>query len=296
MFDEIIGNNDIKQQLIQTIKLDKLSHSYLFIGTDGIGKKLIAKEFAKMMLCTGEEKYCNLCKSCLEFNSDNHPDFEIIKPDGNSLKIEQIREMQQKILESPIISQKKVYIIDNADLMTKEAQNCLLKTLEEPPEFVVIILIGSMESNFLSTIKSRCTIIKFKDNTNEEIKKYLKNKYNIDNISDSMFEMFQGSIGKAENVKDKQEIYDCIADIIENIKKLDLIEFLKKADELYKHQDDKFEILENINVCLFGKSKEDIRFLNCIDIIEDTKKRLTMNGNFNMCMDNMLFKLWEELH
>ena len=76
----------------------------------------------------------------------NNPDFMLIKPEGNSIKIEQIREMQKKVQEKPIISKNKVYIIDDADKMTNEAQNCLLKTLEEPPEFVTIILIGSNEN------------------------------------------------------------------------------------------------------------------------------------------------------
>ena len=134
MFENILGNDNVKQELIKTIKLNKLSHSYLFIGTDGIGKKMIAKEFAKMILCIENEKYCNRCKSCIEFDTDNNPDFISIEPDGANIKIEQIRQMQKKILEAPIISQKKVYIIDNADLMTREAQNCILKTLEEPPE------------------------------------------------------------------------------------------------------------------------------------------------------------------
>ena len=141
MFENIIGNDKIKNELTNLVKQNKYSHSYIFHGTEGIGKKLIAKEFAKMILCLGEEKYCNTCKSCLEFLSNNNPDFYEIIPDGNNIKIEQIREMQKKVVEQPIISKNKVYIIDNADLMTREAQNCLLKTLEEPPEFVTIILI-----------------------------------------------------------------------------------------------------------------------------------------------------------
>ena len=296
MFDGIIGNNSIKQELEQIIKLNKLSHSYLFVGTEGIGKKQIAKEFAKMILCLGEEKYCNSCKSCLEFDTNNNPDFTLIEPDGASIKIEQIRQLQRKIIEAPIISNKKVYIIDNADLMTKEAQNCLLKTLEEPPEFVTIILIGSKESEFLSTIKSRCMIIKFQNISDEEIKKYIKEKHQIDNLSENMLQMFQGSIGKAENLVEKQELYNSISEIIEKIKQLDLIDFLKKADIIYKSQEDKKDILESINVLLFNKSKQDIRYLNCIDIVEDTKKRLNSNGNYNMCIDSMLFKIWEEMH
>lgn len=296
MFEGILGNDKIKQELIQSVKLNKLSHSYLFLGTEGIGKKLIAKELAKMILCLDEEKYCGKCKSCIEFDSNNNPDFCLIEPDGTSIKIWQIRQMQKTILEAPIISSKKVYIINNADLMTEEAQNCLLKTLEEPPKFVTIILVGSREGNFLSTIKSRCTIIKFQNIEDEKIKQYLKNKYNVEHIDENMLQLYQGSIGKAEILKDKQQLYNGILEMIENIKVLDIIDVLKKADIIYKSQDEKFEILENLNVILLKKSKEDIRFLNCIDIVENTKKRLISNGNYNMCIDNMLFNIWEEMH
>ena len=296
MFNDIIGNDKIKNELKQTIELNKISHSYLFIGTEGIGKKLFAKEFAKMILCLDENKYCNRCNSCIEFDSNNNPDFVQIEPDGNSIKIEQIRELQRKIIEAPITSNKKVYIINNADLMTREAQNCLLKTLEEPPEFVVLILIGSVENNFLSTIKSRCTILKFQDISKEEIKKYLKEKYEMENITDNMLEIFQGSIGRAEKLKDKQELYDSIYSVINEVKQSNIIEILQKADIIYKSQDEKFEILEYMNIICFNKSKDDIRYINCIDIIEETKKRLKSNSNYNMCIDNMLFKIWEEMH
>ena len=177
MFDNIIGNDKIKQELLNSVHSNKYSHSYLFIGTSGIGKKLIAREFAKMILCKSSEKYCNKCKSCLEFDSGNNPDFQEIVPDGSNVKIDQIRQMQAKVFESPIISEKKVYIVDDADLMTKEAQNCLLKTLEEPPDFATIILIGSNESNFLSTIKSRCITIKFEDIGQKDIKKFLLDNF-----------------------------------------------------------------------------------------------------------------------
>ena len=186
MFEGILGNEKIKTELVNSIKSKKYSHSYLFLGISGIGKKIIAKEFAKMILCEAEEKYCGKCKSCIEFDSNNNPDFTIVEPDGNNVKIEQIRELQRKIVEQPIISDKKVYIIDDADLMTREAQNCLLKTLEEPPEFANIILIGANESSFLSTIKSRCTIIKFNPISDEQIKSYIEKKYDIQNIPESI--------------------------------------------------------------------------------------------------------------
>lgn len=295
MFDAILGNDKIKKELKQAIDSNKISHSYLFIGTDGIGKKQIAKELSKAILCLKNNGNDN-CKSCLEFDSSNNPDFKLIEPDGTSIKIEQIRQLQRKLLEAPIISKKKVYLIDDADLMTTEAQNCLLKTIEEPPEFVNIILIGSKEERFLNTIKSRCTILKFNSLSDEEIKQYLKEKYEISDFSDNMLQIAQGSIGKAENIKEKRDLYNAIFKIVDNLNKTDLIEILKQADIIYKSQDEKNEILDGINVMLFNKSKEDIRFLNCIQIVEETKRRINFNGNYNMCIDNMLFKIWEEMH
>lgn len=296
MFENIIGNDKIKNELTNLVKQNKYSHSYIFHGTEGIGKKLIAKEFAKMILCLGEEKYCNTCKSCLEFLSNNNPDFYEIIPDGNNIKIEQIREMQKKVVEQPIISKNKVYIIDNADLMTREAQNCLLKTLEEPPEFVTIILIGSNESNFLSTIKSRCTILRFENIEPSKIEKYLKEKFSIQEVPKSIIEVANGSIGKAELLKDKQELYIAIDTVLENIEKMDLIDTLKNADIIYKSQDEKNEILEYINIKFLKKAKENLKYLKCIDIVEETKKRIKANSNYNMSIDNMLISIWEVIN
>ena len=296
MFQDIIGNDKIKKELEDLVKQNKYSHSYLFVGISGIGKKLIAKEFSQMILCQGKEKYCKKCKSCIEFSSNNNPDFQEIRPDGNNIKIEQIREIQRKIIEQPIISNKKVYIIDDADQMTKEAQNCLLKTLEEPPEFANIILIGSNESNFLSTIKSRCTIIRFEAIPNAEVKQYLQKKYDLKEIPESIIEASMGSIGKSENIKDKQELYLAIDDILNNIEKKDLIDTLNKADIIYRSQEDKQEILEYMNIILLKKIKQNIKYLNCINIVEEAKKRLKANSNYNMTIDNMIMNIWEEIH
>ena len=115
IFENIIGNNKIKNTLTNIIEKNTILHSYLFTGKSGIGKKEFAKEFAKAILCQNEErKACGTCKSCIEFESSNNPDFNIIVPDGNSIKIEQIRLMQSKAYEKPIISNRKVYIIDEA--------------------------------------------------------------------------------------------------------------------------------------------------------------------------------------
>lgn len=296
MFEGILGNNKIKNELINAVKTNKYSHSYLFVGISGIGKKLIAREFAKMILCNEDECYCGKCKSCLEFDSGNNPDFTEIVPDGNTIKIEQIRQLQKRIVEAPIICDKKVYIIDDADLMTIDAQNCLLKTLEEPPEFACIILIGSNETNFLSTIKSRCTILKFENILNQDIEKYLKEKYQLPQIPESIIEASLGSIGKAETLKDKQELYLSIDEIVNNIENMDLIDTLNQADIIYKSQDEKQEILEYLNIVLFNKAKINKKYLGCINIVEETKKRLNANSNYNMTIDNMIISIWEEIH
>ena len=296
MFDKIIGNDKIKEMLYKSVKDKKTSHSYLFVGIEGIGKKEIAKEFAKMLLCINDNKYCNTCKSCIEFDSNNNPDFLYIEPDGNSVKIEQIRYIQRKIQEKPIISNKKVYIINDADKMTTEAQNCLLKTLEEPPEYSTIILIGSNENMFLSTIKSRCMIIHFSKIEDEKIRKYLEEKYELKDISTNMLEMFQGSIGKAILLKDKKEQYEKIELIIKSLTQKSIIDILNMSEILYKSKEEIFDILEYINVILIKLAKKDYEYIKCINSVEETKTRLKQNANYDMSIDNMLFNMWEDVN
>ncbi len=296
MFEKIYGNYKIKETLTKAVKQNTVSHSYLFIGNSGIGKKMIAKEFSKMLLCIQEEKYCGKCKSCIEFDSNNNPDFLLIEPDGNSIKIDQIRYLQKKIQEKPIISSKKVYIIDSADKMTKEAQNCLLKTLEEPPSFAILILIGSNESDFLQTIKSRCMILHFQNIENKEIKEYLEINYGLTNINENILETFQGSIGKAIFLKDKQEEYNNIQKLIDELENKDIIDIIKFAEPLYKGKEEILEMLDYINIILLKKAKNNYLYANCIEIVENTKKRLEQNANYDMSIDNMLFNIWEEVN
>lgn len=188
MFENIIGNDKIKNDLKQILQNNHISHSYMFIGNKGIGKSKFAKEFAKGIVCNSDiTKPCLSCKSCIEFDNNNNPDFYYIDlGEENSIKIETIRLMQKKVQELPIVSKRKVYIIDDAEYMTKEAQNCLLKTIEEPPEFVTVILITSNENRILNTIKSRCLKIYFNSIDTNDIKQFLKDTYKIDNISENM--------------------------------------------------------------------------------------------------------------
>lgn len=282
MFSDIIGNDKLKKELIHSVETNKTSHSYLFIGTEGIGKKLIAEEFAKMVLAVKD--------------TENSPDFSIIEPDGNSIKIEQIREFQKKVSEKPIISNKKVYIINDSDKMTVEAQNCLLKTLEEPPEFVTIILIGSNENSFLSTIKSRCMILHFEKISDEQIQKYLQDNHQTEINSKIMLEACQGSIGKALEIKDKQELYQNTEQVVNSLERKDKIDILNISDFIYKSKDDKLEILNYMNVLFINLAKINSKYADCIAIVEETKRRLQSNANYDMCIDNLLLSLWENVN
>ena len=286
MFENIIGNEKIKQTFLDALNSGNISHSYLFVGKAGIGKKQFAKEIAKKVMCLGDEK----CESCQKFNANSNPDFQIIDPDGKSIKIEQIRNMQSKILEKPIISSKKVYIIDNSELMSEESQNCLLKTLEEPPEYAMIILISSNENRIIQTIKSRCIIVRFEDLTNEEISKYL-NTQDIDIIK-----LCDGSLEKADHIQEKKEVYCKLRDIANNLEKKSLIDVLNNSELLYNSKDDIIELLDYLNVIFFEKCKENINYSKAISIVEKVKKKINANNNFDMSIDYMLIHIWEEFN
>lgn len=207
--------------------------------------------------------------------------------------------MQSKSYEKPIISARKVYIIDDAEKMTKEAQNCLLKTLEEPSEYITIILICSLENSLLNTIKSRCMKIAFEKIENEDIKKVLKEDYGIDNIDNSIIKSYDGSLGKAISTKDKLEIYKEVYNLIYNIINKDIVDILNEAEILYKNKEDIFELLDYINILLFDLAKENNynkKYLNCIDICENTKNKLKSNNNFDMAIDDLLMSIWEEIN
>lgn len=296
MFNNIIGNNQNKEILNQIIKNNNIAHSYMFIGKESIGKMLFAKEVAKAILCTANIKPCNNCKSCIEFETLNNPDFTIIEPEGNVIKIDQIRELVKKVYEKPIVSNKKVYIINDSNLMTKEAQNSLLKTLEEPPEYVTIILITSNENLFLPTIKSRCTKIIFNKLSDNELKEILGKEYNYLNVPDLVLKIADGSVKKAIDLKGKEEDYKKINNMYSNLENINIIDILNSKEQVFKDKEEIFEILEYINLIFFDKINENINYIECMKILEDTKDRLKKNNNFDMTIDNFNMTIWEEVN
>ena len=314
LFENIVGNNKIKESLKNAVKSNNVSHSYLFVGKAGVGKKIFAKDLAKKVMCLGSnggaqnngvknnevqnnnvandnlELDFDNCDSCIKFDANSNPDFSIIVPDGKSIKIEQIRNLQARIVEKPISSSKKVYIIDDADTMTEESQNCLLKTLEEPPEYAMIILIASNENRMLQTIKSRCVIIRFEDLTNEEISQILHTN------DQDIIRLCEGSVAKADDISEKREMFAQLKIIADYLSKNSLIDVLNNSDLLYSSKDDIMTLLDFLNIIFFEKAKENIKYSKAISIIEKTKKKILANNNYDMCIDYMLMHIWEELH
>ena len=324
LFENIVGNDKIKESLQNAVKSNNVSHSYLFVGKAGVGKKLFAKDLAKKVMCLGSNNLVqdngtqnngthdnvaqgnsiannsvknekaslefDNCDSCIKFDANSNPDFSIIMPDGKSIKIEQIRNLQARIVEKPISSSKKVYIIDDADTMTEESQNCLLKTLEEPPEYAMIILIASNENRMLQTIKSRCVIIRFEDLTDEEISQILHTN------DQDIIRLCEGSVAKADAISEKKETFAGLKIIADYLCKNSLIDVLNNSDLLYSSKDDIMTLLDFLNIIFFEKAKENIKYSKAIDIIEKTKKKIMENNNYDMCIDYMLMHIWEELH
>lgn len=172
---EITGHRQIIQTLMNAVSSGHVFHAYLFTGPAGVGKETTAQAFARALLCRqpADGDACGVCRACRQVASYNHPDFYTIKPAGSSIRIEQVRDMLRQVPYRAYQGGRKIFIIHQAELMTAEAANCLLKTLEEPPEGTVIILISDQPQFILPTILSRCQQCSFKSIPLPELSKVL---------------------------------------------------------------------------------------------------------------------------
>ena len=202
--------------------------------------------------------------------------------------------MQAKILEKPIISTKKVYILKDADTMTKEAGNCLLKTLEEPPEYVTIILIASNESALLNTIRSRLMKVIFRKIEDTTLQEFLQRNHMVQDLTKKRLQAFNGSIERAQKIEQKKEIYEEIQNIFVNIENYQLLDIIHKLEVLYQNKEIIEDLLDYITILFMQKAKTNAKYITYIETIEEVKKNLKLNGNYDMCIDKMLFSIWEE--
>ena len=206
--------------------------------------------------------------------------------------------MQEKIAEKPIVSNKKVYIINDSDTMTKESQNCLLKTLEEPPEYAIIILILSNENKMLNTIKSRCTKINFSPLTGNEINQYFNENHSSLNLNTNVLKLCGGSISKAIELQNESQSYNLLDNLINSFSNSSIIDIWNNSEILYKSKDIIQNLLEYMNIVFMNNLLEtnELKYINIIKYIEEAKKRLVSNANFDMTIDNLLLKIWEEFN
>ena len=180
-FPQIIGHEAIMKHLQNAIRAKKISHAYIFHGEEGMGKKTLALRFAKTLQCTERGVVpCNNCKSCRQTDSGNQPDILWTSHEKASIGVDDIRtQVNADIQVKPYQSPYKIYIIDDADKMTENAQNALLKTIEEPPDYAIILLLARSRQNLLATILSRCIILDLKPIELKLIKDYLMNNFQI---------------------------------------------------------------------------------------------------------------------
>ena len=180
--------------------------------------------------------------------------------------------------------------------MTFEAQNALLKTLEEPPQFVTIIIVSSNENSILNTIKSRCMRIRFNKISEQDILQYIKNNnLNLLDISDNMLQYIDGSISRAVYLNENKEFYVQIEDFAQSLTLSNKVDIMQKGRVLYD-KERIYEILDYLIVCFYSQKDNNNKYLDCINIIIDCISRLKSNSNFDMCIDMSIMKMWEEIN
>ncbi len=306
-FENIIGQEFAKKYITNSIKNNKINHAYMFEGIEGIGKKRFADELSEILLDSHD--------------IDNSPDYINIYSDGNSIKIAQIRKLQIDIIIKPH-KDYKIYVINDAQKMTVEAQNALLKTLEEPPKYAIMILITNNKEVLLDTIKSRCEIIKFLPISLVELKNYLV-KNGIDDKRAQLLATFsRGSIKRALELSESVEFAIMREDIQSYIQTIldknivDILEIPSSMDKykkeiasvldmmvnyfrdiiLLKEKIDKSMIINSDKIIFLqnmGKKITYSQVSKIIDIIEETKKKIKSNCNFNISIQVMALNIYE---
>ena len=326
LYDKILGHENIIKQLKTAVKNDKVSNAYIFNGEDGCGKAMIARAFAEALLCemhSGEG--CGQCHMCLQTASDNNPDIVWVKHEKPaSIGVDDVREqLVDDIQIKPYNGGRKVYIIDEAEKMTTQAQNAILKTIEEPPEYGVIIFLTNNAQTFLPTIISRCVIFNLKPLRTAQIKTYLMREYKVPEYQAKICAAYsQGRLGKAINMAtsdDFAEIRDEAVRLVKNIYTYDvprLIDAVKKVSDYKITINDYIDIIEMWyrDVLLFKVTKdannlvftEELKAIrqqatkssyegieNILNGCEVAKARLKANVNFDLAMELMFLNIKE---
>lgn len=324
-FADVIGHEDMVMHLQTSLQMNKLSHAYIFAGEDGIGKNYVADIFAAAIQCDEKKgNPCGVCKSCLQAMSGNHPDIRRVLHEKAGIGVDDIRlQLNNDIQVKPYSSSYKIYIIDEAEKMTEQAQNALLKTIEEPPEYAVIILLTNNVNAFLPTILSRCVTLNFKSVDTKEIQKYLMENAHIPDYQAEISAAFAcGNLGKALKYASSETFTQLKSDIIHFMKNIEEMDVASISDAVKYLSDNKaqvndcldlmmlwyrdilmFKATKDANLLLYKDELQDIsrqaevidfEHLNHImDSFSTVKTRLNANVNFDMAMELLLLSVSE---
>lgn len=232
-FSDVIGHKPVIEYLQNALRLHKPSHAYIISGEDGSGKMLIASIFAAALECeAGGIEPCGHCKSCAQAVSGNHPDIVYVGHEKVSISVDDIREQINNNIEvKPYSSEYKIYIVNEAERMTEQAQNALLKTIEEPPEYAIICLLTNNLNSFLETIRSRCVCLQLMPLDTGLVEKYLIDMSIPEYIAADAAAFSSGNIGKAVKYATSEEFSQqkrAVIDLVSQVDNLQVAEIVKR--------------------------------------------------------------------
>ena len=323
---DIVGHNDVIKYMEKTVASEAPSHAYIISGAPGSGKTLLSKTFAMALQCKGDDvKPCMKCPSCKKAMTNNHPDIVFIhheKP--RTISVDEIREqLVDDMGIKPYIGPYKIYIIEEAEKMTEQAQNALLKTLEEPPEYGIILLTTVNPDALLSTIRSRCVLLKLRNLRDPIIMKYLEDIQGVDEEKAALCTAFaQGSLGKAIRLAESSHFYDIRMDAVRLLTRIDdmntseVIEEIKQISTYKLEIDDYLDIIavwyrdvlmlkatNDVNNVIF---QDQLRFLKekakkssyegieiILEALKTARNRLKANVNFELIIELLLLTIKE---
>lgn len=325
-FADIIGQEQLREHLQNAIRLKKVSHAYIINGERCAGKEFIANTFAMALQCErGGEEPCQECHSCRQALSGNQPDIiRVTHEKPNTIGVEDIRrQIGADIAIKPYSSPYKIYIMNEGEKMTVQAQNALLKTLEEPPAYGIILILTTNANSLLPTILSRCTLLNMKPVKDEEVKKYLMEKMQLpDYKADICVAFARGNIGKARLLAVSEEFENIREDAVTLMKYIDEMELSEIVAALKKINEYKLEISDYLDiiaiwyrdVLLFKATndvnhlifKEEIQYIKkaagksgyegierILEALDKAKARLNANVNFDLTMELLLMTIRE---
>lgn len=323
-FSEIVGHEQIKEHMQAAIRDKKPFHAYLFQGEEGVGKEALARTFAAGLQCQSEsaDKPCKECVSCRQMESGNQPDVIWVTREKASLGVDEIREQLCNTMDiKPFSSPYKIYLVPEAEKMTEAAQNALLKTIEEPPEYGIVILMTSNISALLPTIQSRCLTMEFRPLSTAVVESYVKEHCQVPDYQARASAAFaQGNLGKAMRYAKSEDFIerkDHIISLLRHVEQMDLSEMLAVIKDLGTRKDEVrdyidlmvlwyrdvllFKATKDINQLLFQDEASYIsreashrsyeKIEEIMQAFEKAKVRLRANVNFDITMELMLLTL-----